>query len=138
MTTAHVPQKEQTMTAVAQKTERLADRIKVDGPYVVSNDALKSPEELQRRLADSGYLFFKGLLNKDELLKLRADILGLCKEHGWLEPSAPMLDGVYYGGPFPDHHGDYMTLYRKLQKLERFNSFALSPEIIRLFEVVLG
>ena len=128
------------MTAVAQpaQPERLADRIKLDGPYQVSNDALKSPEELQRRLADSGYLFFKGLLNKDELLNLRRDVLGLCQEHGWLLPSAPLMDGVYYGGPFPDHHGDYMTLYRKLQKLERFNSFSLSPEIIKLFEVVLN
>ena len=29
----------------------------------VSNDAMNAPEELQRRIADEGYLFFKRLVN---------------------------------------------------------------------------
>jgi hypothetical protein len=124
------------MTAVAQ-AEPLAQRITVDGEYQVSNDALKHPEELRRRLSTSGYLFLKDVLNKTALLQLRREILELCLSHGWLKPGSELMDGVFRGGEFPRHNFEYMELYRKLQKLDSFNDFSRSVEIMKLFETIL-
>ena len=62
----------------------------------------------------------------------------LCKEHGWLDASAPLMDGIYSGIPFPNYSTDYMALYRKLIKLDAFNQFSRSAELIALFERLLG
>ena len=124
------------MTAVAE-ADRLAHRIRVNGEYQVSNDALKDPAELRRRLADSGYLFLKGVLNIEALLQLRREVLELCLSHGWLKEGTPLMDGVFRGGDFPQHTTEYMALYRKLQKLALFNDFSRSIEIMKLFETVL-
>ena len=40
----------------------------------VSNDAMNDPEELRRRIAEEGYLFFKRLQNPDKLQALRREI----------------------------------------------------------------
>ena len=60
----------------------------------VSDDAFDDPEQLRRRLADEGYLFFKGLQDADRLRALRRDILGVLMEGGWLVPGTRVEDGI--------------------------------------------
>ena len=43
----------------------------------VSNDAMNEPEELQRRIDDEGYLFFKRLVNPDKLWELRREMMSM-------------------------------------------------------------
>jgi hypothetical protein len=124
-------------TAAEAPTDKVIEKIEPSGSFRVDNAALDDAPELRRRLSDSGYLFLKGLLNKDALLGVRRDILLLCQEHGWLNPSAPLMKGVYSGAPFPNYSTEYMALYRKLIKLATFNAFSHSPEIVRVFERVL-
>lgn len=127
------------MTATQDVLPRkLAERIVPSGAYRPSNDARQDAAELRRRLQADGYLFFRGLLDAGRLLALRREILELCRAHGWLKPDAPLLDGVYAGIPFPDYRTEYMPLYRKLIRMEAFNAFSCSPEILRLFEFLLG
>ncbi len=116
---------------------KLAKRLMPDGDYQVSNDALAHPPELRRRLVQDGYLFLRGVLDMEKMMEVRRDILRLCQEHGWLDASAPLMDGIYSGIPFPDYTTQYMPLYRKLLKLESFNSFSRSTELIGLFETLL-
>jgi hypothetical protein len=118
--------------------ERLRYRITPELPFAESNDALNDPQELRRRLQESGYLFLRRLLDVPRLMQVRHDILELCREHGWLKDGAELLDGIYSGIPFPDYTREYMPLYRKLIKLESFNAFSLSPEIMGLFERIFG
>jgi ectoine hydroxylase-related dioxygenase (phytanoyl-CoA dioxygenase family) len=117
--------------------EKIAYRIVPSADFLESNDALSQPAELQRRLKEQGYLFFRGLLNRERLTTVRRDILSLCQEHGWLKGGSELLDAVYSGIPFPDYTREYMPLYRKLIKLESFNQFSHSPELVQLFEIVL-
>jgi hypothetical protein len=124
------------MVGTEAKTDRLVEKIKLDGDFTESN-LLSSPAELAARLKQDGYLFFRGLMNPDGLLQVRRDILTLCKEHGWLDAAAPLMDGIYSGIPFPDYTREYMPLYRKLLKLESFNHFSKSAEIVSLFARVL-
>jgi len=123
------------MSAVA---ERLTYRITPDAGFLESNDALNNADELRGRLRQDGYLFLRGILNTDKLLQVRRDILELCREHGWLKEGSELMDGIYSGIPFPDYTREYIPLYRKLIKLESFNAFSLSPEIIGVFETIFG
>lgn len=124
------------MTATAAPAPRLAERIRPTGEYEASNALLKDPPALRARLAESGYLFFRGALDRERLLDARLDILKLCRAHGWIMPGSDLRDGVYSGIPFPDHPA-YNKLYRELLELDSFNGFAVSPEILRICEAVL-
>ena len=121
-----------------EKLQKLMEKITPVGRFRADNDALRDATELRRRLADTGYLFIKGALNKEALLNLRRDILTLCQEHGWLDASVPLIDGHFAGRAFPDYSTEYMALYRKLIKMESFNAFSHSPEIVKFFEHLLG
>lgn len=59
-----------------------------------SNDILADTEALRARLAEDGYLFIRGLHNRDEVLQARRDILERLAARNCLDPDAPLLDGV--------------------------------------------
>ena len=58
----------------------------------VSNDAMNDAVELQRRIAEEGYLFFRRLQDPDKLRALRREMMSAVQEAGWLiagtDPSA--------------------------------------------------
>ncbi len=53
--------------------------------FRVSNDALDEAEELRRRIADEGCLFFRGC-RAGRLMALRRDRLEVIERGGWLMP----------------------------------------------------
>jgi hypothetical protein len=59
-----------------------------------SNDILDNPVILRERMADDGYLFISGLIDRDRVLAARARILRHMDEQGTLSPNRPVLDGV--------------------------------------------
>jgi ectoine hydroxylase-related dioxygenase (phytanoyl-CoA dioxygenase family) len=122
----------------APRPNRLALRIVPEGELLDSNDALQDEHELRRRLARDGYLFVRGIVDRPRLSALRLDILRLCSEHGWLANGSSPDEGLYAGTQFPDYTTQYMPLYRKLIRLRSFNELSRSPEIVRLFERLLG
>jgi ectoine hydroxylase-related dioxygenase (phytanoyl-CoA dioxygenase family) len=127
------------MTAAApEKPAKLVEKITPSAEFRCSNEVLTDADALRLRLQSDGYLFLRNFLNGAALLEVRRAILALCKEHGWLDPAAPLMDGVYSGIPFPNYHKDYMPLYIKLIKLDAFNQFARTPELMMLFERILG
>ena len=58
-----------------------------------SQDLVHKPEALRRRLAEDGYLFFRGLLPLAPLRDLRRELLALCQKHGWLLPGTKLEEG---------------------------------------------
>jgi hypothetical protein len=64
-----------------------------------SDDALDNPAELNRRLADDGYLYLPRLLDREEVLAARRDVLARMAERGQL-PDGPDRDEL--GGPDGD------------------------------------
>jgi ectoine hydroxylase-related dioxygenase (phytanoyl-CoA dioxygenase family) len=117
-------------------TEKLVEKLEIVGEFEVSNDLLNQPNELRKRLAESGYLFFRGLLDSEALLKVRRDILTLCQESGWIKTGSSLMEGLFRGGSIPDYNSEYMTMYRKLIKMDSFNAFSRSPEIMALFKSI--
>lgn len=57
-----------------------------------SSDALDDVEELRRRVAEDGYLYLKGMLDKDQVLDARRSLTDRMAAEGILDPAYPTLD----------------------------------------------
>ncbi|MEE2753090.1 MAG: hypothetical protein VX910_03830, partial [Candidatus Latescibacterota bacterium] len=66
----------------------------ISGKFRISNDAFDDPLELRRRIGEEGYLFFKGLQDKEKLTSLRKDILTVMMDWGWLVEGTDPIDGI--------------------------------------------
>ena len=60
----------------------------------VSNDAMDDAVELQRRIAEEGYLFFRRLQDPDKLRALRREMMSAVQEAGWLVAGTDPSDGI--------------------------------------------
>ncbi len=105
----------------------------------VSNDARNDPEELQRRIDDDGYLFFKQLQNPDKLLELRRQIMTTLQEGGWLIQGTDPMDGITdVSSVCTEGDREYTDVYHEVQKLEAFHRSAHWPEVTQMIERVMG
>lgn len=68
-----------------------------------SSPLLGDPEALRERMREDGYLFLRGLIDRDKVLAARTEILRYMAEREGLEPGSRPLDGVMgeYGKGVP-------------------------------------
>src|SRR4051812_20206631 len=59
-----------------------------------SDALLGDPRALQARLAEDGYLFLPGALDREAVRAGRIELLERVREHGALDPDHPLEDGV--------------------------------------------
>ncbi len=108
-------------------------------PLRVSNDAINEPEELQRRIADEGYLFFKQLQNPDKLKELRKEMMSAVQEAGWLIAGTDPLDGIAdVSKQSTEGDNEYNEGYGAAYKLENFHRSAHWPEVTEVIEKIVG
>ena len=60
----------------------------------VSNNAMNDEAELQNRMAEEGYLFFKQLQSPDKLRNLRREMMTAVQQAGWLIQGTDPMDGI--------------------------------------------
>lgn len=60
-----------------------------------ANDILDNSSALRERMDEEGYLFFRGLLPRDAVLRARQEILLQYAAIGELDPEAPVMDAIY-------------------------------------------
>jgi hypothetical protein len=100
-----------------------------------SNDVLHDAEAMRARMVDDGCLFFRGLLDREEVLDARRFIMEKLAERGDLDPNYPPMDGVPAPGKelhFEPKLADKSNL--PLQKL----LYAPNGAMIKTFERFLG
>jgi Phytanoyl-CoA dioxygenase (PhyH) len=106
--------------------------------FRVSNDAIDDPDELQRRI-DEGYLFFRSLQDPDKLRELRRDILGVCREGGWLREGTDLTAGIAETScRCTEGDLEYAQVYHEVYKLESFHRAGHWPEVLTLMQQVIG
>lgn len=64
------------------------------GPLRPSDDAVHDPDELRRRMAEHGYLYLPGYLDRDEVLAARAEVTSRLAVAGHLAPGTDPMDSV--------------------------------------------
>ena len=93
--------------------------------FTESNDLLKDPPALRKRLRDDGYLFLRDILPTDDVLHLRGRILEFCREAGWLKAGAGLMDGRTDHEPILEGAPEWRPVYAKVQALEEFHLLKL-------------
>ena len=110
----------------------------VSGAFRISNDAADDAVELRRRMDVEGYLFFKGLQDKDKLMSLRKDMLGVMMAGGWLVKGTDPVDGIAeLSKRCTEGDVAYTEVYQKIQSLESFHQSGHWPEVISMIEKIV-
>jgi hypothetical protein len=93
------------------------------GELVVSNELLSDPPKLRQRMARDGYIYIRGLGPKNGILDLRRAMLEVCRDAGWLDPKADLMDAKWNGqaGPYGEGDPEYMAQYKKVVNHPLFN-----------------
>lgn len=107
-----------------------------------STDILGQPEELRQRGEKDGYLFFRGLLPKSDVLSLRCDLLAIVERYGWRQPGQDALGGRINLDALNRIPNDEMredigvsaAAYHDALSLESFNALPHHPKLIALYE----
>lgn len=111
-------------------------------PMRDSNALLDSGAALRERAAEDGYLFFRNLIPADAILAVRADVLAVVNQHGWLQPGQDALGGVLQSDAFATIPTSDMrtdigvthAMYDDVQKLESVHRLPHHPHILAFFE----
>ena len=105
----------------------------------VSNDAMNDEAELQERMAEEGYLFFRQLQSPDKLLNLRREIMSAVQQASWLIQGTDPMDGVAdINKQYTEGDNEYSAGYAKAYKLESFHRAAHCPEVTSIVEKITG
>lgn len=103
-----------------------------------SNDAKDDSEELRRRMADEGYLFFRSLIEPSKVLELRADILGVIGDAGWLQSGTDPVVGIAnVDRRCTEGDQEYSEPYGNVQRLESFHRVPHAPELMGMVEKII-
>ena len=102
-----------------------ADTIK---PFRESNDAFDDPEELNRRLKEEGYLFFRKLHDPAKVVQLRREITAVLAKGGpvfgrnFLKPGTDPMDGIAdLSHRCTEGDVEYTDTYNEVYKLPAFH-----------------
>ena len=108
-------------------------------PFLDSTDVVDERSELLRRIQRDGYLFIRGLLPNDELERLRMQLLEIALEAGWVKADTRLEDAIAdLSGFCLEPEPNYMSVYHKMYKLQSFHALQHHPNLIGLFERMLG
>ncbi len=100
-----------------------------------SNDVLHDVEALRARMKEDGYLFIRGLHDKDQVLATRRRMLEKLAENGALDPKAPLMDAVINTA---NPRGKFFGGTNQLTTLPEFQELVKSQRLMNFFERFLG
>ena len=101
----------------------------------VSNDAMNDAVELQRRIAEEGYLFFRRLQDPD---KLRREMMSAVQEAGWLIAGTDSAGIADIDKQCTEGDRAYSDGYGRAYRLESFHRSAHWPEVMDMIEKIVG
>jgi len=112
--------------------------------FIDSMPLLGDGAALRERADKEGYLFFKRLLPAAEVLRVRADILGVVEGYGWRRAGEDLLSGAVDVEALDQVPEDEMRLdigvsveaYHDVQKLESVHRLPHHPRLVSLYETL--
>ncbi|MDA1190337.1 MAG: phytanoyl-CoA dioxygenase family protein [Candidatus Poribacteria bacterium] len=107
-------------------------------PFAISNDLLNDPEALRARADRDGYLFFKHLVDLNQLGRVYRDFTQILVDHEWLDKGADPADLISTKPAVVEGHPEFMEVFDDFQRLESFHAFAHDPAILSMLETLFG
>lgn len=109
-------------------------------PFVESRLS-DGPNVLRATMRERGYLFFPGIVPADEIFAVRRDVLTLCAEAGWLDPTRDLMEAVANPAMEPTTEGqaEYNAVYRRiLRQTPSFHNLPEYPALMAAAKTLLG
>ena len=107
--------------------------------FIDSTADLDVPDALRARMASDGYLFLRGLMPRDTLAALQAEIGTLAREAGWLRRDAPVAEArADLDGFCVDPEPRYLETLRRINRLEAYHALKHHPALLGVLERLLG
>jgi ectoine hydroxylase-related dioxygenase (phytanoyl-CoA dioxygenase family) len=107
-------------------------------PMVNSTHVVHDPAELQSRLAEDGYLYFEGLLPRDDVMEVRRDVLKALDRAGWIHPKSPPMVGRVGTAPAREGDDSFFAALDEVQRVESFHSLAHHERLVSAMQAVVG
>ena len=108
-------------------------------PFLDSTDVLNDGAELHRRMDRDGYLFIRGLLPGAVVEGLRMQILEIARAAGWVQPDTALADAMAdLNGFCVEPEPEYMRKYHAMYKLPEFHAIQHHPNLVGMFERMMG
>jgi hypothetical protein len=103
---------------------------------------LRDPDagaELRRRSAEQGYLYFRGLLDSQEVLAVRREFVRVLRSAGWLDVQQDDSELGTKATTVPlgtklEGQEQYLPVLRAYQSLECFHQLARSPNLVGVLD----
>ncbi|TVX96059.1 phytanoyl-CoA dioxygenase family protein [Cohnella terricola] len=114
----------------------------ISGSFQDSTPMLKNLAALRERAEADGMLYFKGLIPREDIVRVRLDILEILKKHSLTDPRRELIEGMAdldevcrYSGQELLWNGVGVTLeiYREIQKLESFHALAHHNHLLSMY-----
>ena len=107
--------------------------------FLDSTTLMEDGPALAGRLVRDGYLFLRGLLPRETVLRVRRRLLEKAAAGGWLDSAHPVDDGV--ANPVSackDPEERYMKVFRDMWTDEALHRLRTHPNALALFERIFG
>lgn len=103
--------------------------------WLTPSDPGESIETLREQFKTQGYLWLKGILDRDKVLSIRRRYFEAMQPTGYLAPASDPTDGIYAGDDASV--GDTTKITMEAVRWAAYESFCLSPEIWQFYEQLL-
>lgn len=94
-------------------------------------------EALRARLREDGCLFFRRLVDPDDVLAVREEVLGALDAAGWLEQNADRGEARPSGTPRLEGSDDFWGGYTGIQRGTGFHRLAHDPGLLRVMRTLV-
>ncbi len=91
---------------------------------------------LRERYRTQGYLWLKGMLDRDAVLSLRRHFFATFADTGFLAADSDPTDGIYSGKALPKEV--VQQIWAEAARLPEYVAFCISPRIWKFYEDFLG
>jgi len=116
------------------------------GGMTDSTPLLGDAPALRQRTELDGYLFFRGFLPASDVLKVREDLMGVVRRHGWSRVDQPVMEGtidadVLKQVPTEQIRTDIgvtSEMYDDVQRLESVHRLPHHPKLVELYRSLFG
>lgn len=107
-------------------------------PMQESNELLDDPAALRERMSADGYLFFRGVLDREKVRSLRRAILRCTQALGWTEPGSMPMSQRCTVPPLREEDEEFIRGYQEVQRLQEFHELAHDPDLMGIMRATLG
>ncbi len=119
----------------------------IAGTFLDSSPLLADSEALRGRAEKDGMLFFKGLIPREIVLKLRLEVMEILESRGLMDSRYSLIDGMADVEAVNRHSDEELRwngvgvtrdIYRAIQGLESFHAMAHHEKLLSMYRTLFG